>query len=208
MKKFLLLSSVFSLITFVTYAQINKGSVLLGGGFSISKNKVEDANPKKDYTYISISPVAGIAVKQNTVVGLQFNYANSKDNAFYYQSYTVKNYGAEVFLRKYVTLGKGFYLFGQTGLGYSNYSSIYAHPTYEEGEKKWSVGIDLYPGVSYALNNKFHLELGLAQLVNLEYYKSKYSSQNPTEKRSGVNLNANASSFSTFTVGFRVFLSK
>lgn len=209
MKKFTFLSIVSTCICSVSFSQINKGSILLGGGVTINNNKVEDADPARKSNYVSITPAAGIAIKQNTVVGLQLTYWSSNDNIYSaLQKEERTGYGAEVFLRKYVTLGKGFYLFGQGGLQYSNSTYTNTNPNYKTEQKGWSIGLNLYPGISYAVTKKFHLEAGLAQLVNLSYAKTQYINQGQTEKRSGINFNANTSSLANVNVGFRVFLSK
>jgi hypothetical protein len=209
MKKFTFLSILSICICSVSFSQINKGSVLLGGGVGISSNKVEDADPAKKSNYLSITPTAGIAIRQNTVAGLQLTYWDVNDNIYSApQKDERTGYGAEVFLRKYVTLGKGFYLFGQGGIQYNHSSYTNTYPNYENKQKGWSIGFNLYPGISYAVSQKFHLEAGLAQLADLSYSKTKYINQGQTEKRSGINFDAKTSSLSNINIGFRVFLSK
>jgi hypothetical protein len=44
------------------------------------------------------------------------------------------------------------------------------------GIKGWNVGISLSPGISYALTNKFHLEMGFHNLAFLGYGRAKSES--------------------------------
>ena len=208
MKKSILLGIVSVCVCSISFSQINKGSVLLGGGLTINNNKVEDADPARKSNYVSITPAVGIAVKQNTVAGIQLTYWNSNDNIYTaLQKDERTGYGAEVFLRKYLTLGKGFYVFGQGGVQYNNSKYTNTNPNYKTEQKGWSMGLNLYPGISYAVTKKFHLEAGLAQLANLSYSKAEYIDRGQTEKRSGINFNANTSSLSNINIGFRIFLS-
>jgi hypothetical protein len=208
MKKIVFFSFLFVVLSCFLHAQINKGSVLLGGNVGFSTTKAKDTSLENNG--VSVSPVVGIAVKQNLVVGLSFNYSHSKDNLNLnnYQS-EGKSYGAGVFVRKYVPLGKGFYLFGETGLNYQDYSGAYTY-TYQKTELKvQSIGINLYPGVSYAISKKLQLEFGLPQLVTLGYSKTRQIVNDATtQKTNEVYFSASASSFSNFILGFRIFLPK
>ena len=159
---------------------------------------------------MSIIPVAGIAVKQNLVVGFSLSYAHNKDNlkTVNYETKS-ESYGAGIFIRKYVPLGKGFYLFGETGLNYQDYASTYTYPSQKSELKVQKIGINLYPGVSYAMSSNFQLEFGLPQLVSLGYSKTEQLVNDATtQETNGVNFNAAASAFSSFVLGFRIFLPK
>jgi hypothetical protein len=116
-----------------------------------------------------------------------------------------------IFARKYIPLGKGFYLFGETGLNYVSSSNTYTYtnPSQKTEFRVQSININLYPGLSYAVSKKLQLEFGLPQLVTLGYSKSREIENDiMTQKTNGVNFAASASSFSNFIVGFRIFLPK
>ena len=144
MKTNLFFSCIFVLLTSVLHSQINKGSVLLGGNVGFSTNKAKDTSLENNS--VSITPVAGIAVKQNLVVGFSLSYAHNKDNlnTVNYETKS-ESYGAGIFIRKYVPLGKGFYLFGETGLNYQDYASTYTYPSQKGELKVQNIGINLYP---------------------------------------------------------------
>jgi len=208
MKKVILLAAGFIFCISMLHAQINKGSVLLGGGINFTHAK-EESNSNIKSNGIALNPAFGLTVRQNTVIGIQVLYGHSKNNFTTSPGYESQAYGFELFLRKYKPLGKGFYLFGQTGLFYNNNDFTYLYPTYKNKQELRSFGADLYPGISYAITKKFHLEASLANLVTLKYSKDKITSAGVvTQDRNGVDFNVNASSFSSINIGFRVFFSK
>ncbi len=208
MKKILVFNFLFILFTSASYSQINKGSVLLGGNIGFSTSKTKDTSLENNS--VSISPVIGIAIKQDLIVGINFSYAHNKNNLYVTSSQVEgESYGAGIFLRKYIPLGKGFYLFGETGLNYLNSSDTYTYPSQKNELKVQTITINLYPGVSYAISKKLQLEFGLPQLVTLGYSTTRdVVNGATTQKTNGVNFNASASSFSSFILGFRILLPK
>ncbi len=208
MKKTILFTIPFLFTFFISTAQITKGSLLLGGGVNVNTNKIESMSTERKGNYLFITPVVGIAVRKNTIVGIQLLYGHQKDNINYAPAELKSDfYGGGVFLRKYLTIGKGFYLFGESDLYYRNDTYVYTSGTLKNKQKGWNIGINFYPGISYSITKKFHLEAGLAQLARFEYGKTK-TTGTTTEERSGFTFNANASSLSNFNIGFRVFISK
>ena len=208
MKKIILLTSLFLFTTSIIHAQINKGSVLLGGGIGFGSNKIMDTDKKS--SYISLSPAIGIAVKQNFIIGVNLIYGHSKNNFNSPGSESHSNsYGGAIFLRKYLILGKGFFLFGETGIS-SQTSTITNTFTSDKNEQKiWGLSVYLYPGLSYAVNKRFHLEAGLPQLANIGFSQSKTIVNGvTTERDSGISGNFSTSSFTNVNFGFRFFLSK
>ena len=85
------------------HAQINKGSILLGGTVygSSSNSEGADSSISKSNVF-TIAPALGFAVGTNTIFGFSLSYGNNNykytGNAFE-QKY--HSYGAGVFLRKY-----------------------------------------------------------------------------------------------------------
>ena len=102
MKKFLLLFFSISLCTLFASAQITKGSVLLGGGLSFGTNKSEPPNgAETKQTNYGIGLSAGVAVKENTIVGgsLNYTYSIQKNETFNgtITQFESSSYGAGVF---------------------------------------------------------------------------------------------------------------
>jgi hypothetical protein len=223
MKKILLFTIISATISFVANAQISKGSVLLGGGLNVSNTKYENNNlPVADKTHdnnTSINPAIGIAIKDNLIVGIALNYGHSENttNSSSTQIRKIKynSYGAGVFLRKYLPLGKSFYLFGQGDLNYTdNKQSDNYIPSsgFSSTQKGWNVSLSFSPGISYALTKKFHLETSLSNLLALRYEQYRFNTvsngtQTSQERRS-FGFNSNASPFSNFNIGFRFLFAK
>jgi hypothetical protein len=50
----------------------------LGGNIGFSTNKTKDTSLENNS--VSLSPVIGIAIKQNLIVGISFSYGHNKNN--------------------------------------------------------------------------------------------------------------------------------
>jgi hypothetical protein len=223
MKKVLLFAIIALLSSSILKAQISQGSVLLGGGVNISNTKYENDNlPIADKTHdnnTSINPAIGIAIKDNLVFGIALNYGHSENttNSSPMQIRKIKYnaYGAGVFLRKYLPLGKNFYLFGQGDLNYTNnkQSDNYIPSSgFSATQKGWNSSLSFSPGISYALTKKFHLETSLSNLLALRYEQYRFNTlsngtQTSQERRS-FGFNSNASPLSNFNIGFRFLFAK
>jgi hypothetical protein len=220
MRKVLLFAFTAMVVSSVANAQINKGTVLLGGNIYLGNNKFEGSTPtsyeKTKATNIGIFPSVGVAIKPNTILGISLRYSQWKYTSVQYSGdHKNKNYGTEVFLRRYLTLGKGFYLFAQPGVYfYRAIQDTRYYSSSEEINKSWNTGINLYPGISYAVNKRFHLEAGLGNIANLSYSENKKKSkqlsngQTSTSKGSEFSVSSSLSSNSPINIGFRFFLSK
>lgn len=217
MRKCLLLTTATFLISFIASAQIGKGSVLLGGNISgyFNKYKSSNSNYNPDHNGFSVSPSVGIATKENNVWGITGNYdinTNSTSSPGQYQSTA---FGAGIFYRKHITLGKGFYLFGHASAGYSKYKSnlnedgILRDRTETTNQ---SIGINAHPGITYTVSNRMHLEVGLNSLLYLGYDNEKNIRTSPSGEsnytRKSFSLRTNLSSANPLSVGFRFVLGK
>jgi hypothetical protein len=213
MKKILLLTVlVFTLICSVN-AQIPKGSIFLGGdiGGSVQKTKSGDVTTNKN-SGIYISPVIGKAIKENLVVGLNASFGfNNNKNLPNNGKFETDYYAAGVFMRKYKNLGKSdFYLFFQAGM------SVSFNTQKQEGpfaplvkQKGFSVVVIAYPGLSYAVSKKLHLETGFNNLVSLSYVRNKAESGSPViiSKSNSLSFSSSLSNAtSSLFLGIRVFI--
>jgi hypothetical protein len=215
MKKMALLTCVLlCILSLTSSAQITKGSVLLGGGISGGKNKSESNNLESHYSSFSFYPAIGLAVKENTVVGLRLSYNHSKsetDNNPYKQEQN--GYSAGIFYRKYMSLGKQFYLFGEGAAYYSHSNQENIYPDAKMIQETNSVGINFYPGVAFAASKRIHLEIGLNNLVDLSYNRNETKNTSlgnttTTSKATGFGFSTNVSTAAPLTVGFRFVLGK
>jgi len=218
MKKTLLAILAVSLFVYSANAQIKKGSVFLGGDISGStqKTKSNDVITNKQ-SGINILPVFGKAIKDNLVLGINagFGIYDNEHPTGDNTNFDANSYNVGVFLRKYKNVGtSGFYLFVQGGLG-AHYmiqkqeGGSYL-PSFDE-LKRTSIGLSAYPGLSYAVSKKLHLETGFNNLLSMNYFHEKRQASNPGSitKTNGFSV---ASSLNNATsalyLGFRLLLGK
>lgn len=224
MKKVLFFTLIAFGVSSISNAQISKGSILLGGGLNVSKIKSENStppSPETNQTNFTVNPAIGIAIKENLVFGALLSYGNS-ENTYGSPSQAQENdyssYGGGFFLRKYLVLGKGFYAFGQGDLSYSHQKQTnnYSYPNSPNfsntTEKGWNIGLNLSPGISYAINKKFHLEAGFSNLFGFNLSKSKINSVSNSsqysQEKNGFGFNSSASNLSGYNIGFRFLFAK
>lgn len=186
-------------------AQINKGSIFLGGNLYFSSQKNEGYKSKT--TNLGVNPSIGKAIKQNLVAGFDLNYSNreytNNDTAKTIQQFI----GAGVFLRKYAPLGKGFYLFGHARAG-GSYNKTKQEFNYSDDGKGYSVGVNIYPGISYEVNKKLHLEAALGGLLYMSYSKDKFTRKDGSEYiQSGFSVETSISNAAELSVGLRFLIS-
>ena len=120
-------------------------------------------------------------------------------------------YGGGIFYRSYLSLSKGFYIYGQGVAGFRYNKQVEINSNLHT-QKNTSTYISVFPGVAYAISKKFHLELALNNMLNLNYSTSNNEFTNvgtggPAESKSsqfGFNVNANPTSDLIF--GFRILL--
>ena len=207
MKKILLITLSIFMIGISSQAQIKKGASIIGGSVGFSAGKVSLYGKKyKDWSTL-ISPSYGFAVKENLILGFEGFFGSGEDENM---EYTLRNkgYGVGVFTRKYQPLGKGFYLFGQAGLrgGFNRY--LYAYTSNYAANrilKNYSLTASVYPGISYAINRKLHIEAALPDLLYIQYNKEStlYEIGNYTNKSQQFSLGSSLSGLSTLSVGLR-----
>lgn len=212
MKKNLPLLFICLLASVITNAQINKGSHLIGGsiGFSNSKSDSDPGNFNGDYNSFRISPAYGYAIKKNLIIGGDLEIQTGKNETMS-GTQKVNGFGAGFFARKYLPLGKGFYLFGQGRFGVLHTEDVTKSriaPSVESSRKQTSAGVSVYPGVSYAINNKFQLEIGLNNLLYAQYSNGKIENSNSPEKIdfSTFDIRTNFSSSSGLYVGLQILI--
>ena len=166
-------------------AQIKKGAIFIGGDLQIYSSHTTSTNPNQ-YTSknngIIFSPNIGWVIKENLVAGvsLLLSLNNSEQQNAFYQS-KGNRIGGGIFIRKYMPLGKSFYLFGNAALnGQSIYTKyIYVQQPYNSTEKGYAINAVLIPGVAYQLKKSLFLELALNNLISLGYDRRNTDDHNP-----------------------------
>jgi len=215
MRKFTLAVLALFVFIFSTNAQIKKGSIFLGGDVSGSsqKTKTGDMTTNKQ-NGVTISPVFGKAIKENLILGVNaivgiYNNKSFPNNG---KSKT-ESYGGGMFIRKYKNLGaSSFYLFAQAGLGaaYHHYEAEGPY-TGSAQQKIFTIGINAYPGLAYAVSKKLQLETGFNSLVSLNYSINKMESGTPAtvSKTNGISFSSSLSNATnSLFLGIRVLLGK
>jgi hypothetical protein len=195
-------------------AQIRKGSIFLGGDLSggLSTTKVADSTYNKQ-NGVNISPVFGKAVKDDLILGghLNLNFSEN-DYSGVYPDQSDNSYGGGIFLRKYKAIGKGnLYIFLDGSLNYSYRHYKYGNSAYSSDMKQNIIYISAFPGLSYAVTKKLHLETGFRNLLNLNYSHEKKIESNlstTTYTTNHIGFDSNLDNLSTLYIGFRWLISK
>lgn len=210
MKKFFFYILFFTATATATHAQITKGMVLTGINLSTSSTNTESSYyASSETSYFNVSPSVGFVVKDNKMIGFSLSYGHHRsisersDREFDF-------YGASTFLRRYIPLGKRFFLYGEAGAAYNVTDSEEILETQTETKRESEVSLYLSPGVTYALTKRLQFEAGFGRLLGLGYEWDKWRaiSQGGTSesKGSGVNFSANANPRSELYIGFRIAL--
>jgi len=202
MKQTLLLSTLISVFSLTSTAQIKKGSTLLGGQISFQHTD-EDNNTAQDQSSAVFHIAAGKAYKENSVLGLYAEYTHYSVSG----SFTADYYKAGFFYRKFHKLAKDFYFFGEIGTGYMGLTEkrfgINEFRIYQSGAE-----LNVTPGLSYRVYKKLHLELSIPQIAGIHYTVSKTRSVTDNFKQDsfGFNTNMNGTVLDALGIGFRFVL--
>ena len=220
MKSKLLFSVILMCFFISVHAQkdLPKGSVLLGGNIAFSNATYKDVNSTNKTSGFSISPSAGVAVRDNLFVGIGLSYGHIKNspsfNGSVVDSSRYNSYGINLFVRKYKPLKNNFYLFLETGVGVSLAKRTLMNnlPGRDYYQKDLNVGLGITPGVSYGINSKLQIETGFNSLFGIGYSESKYRDNGsfPGERKStSFNAFTSLNNFSSqLYIGFRLLLQK
>lgn len=157
MKKITVLSLVMFLTFVCSYAQIAKGSKVLGIDFNINIDNNENDNAS-DYSSFGLTPNFKYFITDRLALGLGLGFSSSK-----YENTNSKNvtsiFGVSPELRYYFpTSSNQFYFFGQfrVGLGFGNNKFTQSGDTFES--KLTTASVFLSPGVVYFPTPKWGIE--------------------------------------------------
>lgn len=193
MKIIFTITFFFFLFSNVHAQSLLKGSSLLGGtvGFG-SGSRTPEAGETKKQNNTSLNPSAGWFYRNNRVVGINIYYGRSKNEL---NGYKQRNFGAGVFLRQYIPLGRSFNLFGEENLSFNRYRSDYLEPQQYLFSKYSTVSLGFFPGLAYSITSHFQAEVSLPQLLAVSYSKGKARDQSgsPAYTTKDFGLSAGAS---------------
>lgn len=214
MKTALLSGFAFVLSIHFSFSQTNfmKGSKLLGGNIGFSSQKQDNGFPnlKTSYTSFDISPVYGVAVKDNLFVGVSLGYGfginrNWNGNLSMVDSTKRNSFSYGVFVRKYRPLKNNFSLFLQGGITGSNSKEVYENqqPISDYYRKSFGLNASITPGISYQITPKLQIESGFSNILGVGYNETSYQNFKETAFAAYTSL-SNFSSSLYF--GFRLLL--
>ena len=218
MTKLITLSFLLICISSVTYGQIKKGSILLGGQvFYFDSKFVQSTNQivqKNSTATFNIS--VGKAFKENSLYGLNLSYSPSAYDYAYngstYLNRKTKFYSIGGYYRLYKSLAKDFYFFSELGAAY-----IFSHQidTDTLGIKQVPLNqsggqLNFTPGISYKIFKRVNFEVTIPNIVYVQYSVSKTETATPSqytkENRFSLNTNLNSSPLNYLGIGFRIIL--
>ena len=218
MTKLIALSFLIICLSSITYGQIKKGSILLGGEVFYYDSKIASSTNQRDQKNSSatFNISVGKAFKGNSLYGLNLSYSPSAydyaNNGSTYENRKLKFYSIGGYYRLYKSLAKDFYFFSELGAAY-----IFSHQidTDTLGIKQGTVNqtggqLNLTPGISYKIFKRVNLEITIPNIVYVQYSVSKTEtttpSQHSTENRFSANSNLNSSPLNYLGIGFRIIL--
>ena len=202
-------------------AQIKKGETVLGGNLGYT-DQSQSSGVNSSYPYkstnrnLTLSPAFGKVIRDNLVLGFDISYTNSKSTYTGTPDNTGNGFGAGIFIRKYRPLGNGFYLFGQSRLGFNYTHSSQAEPVGSSITRDvvnvYGATLQFFPGIAYSLNPRWQLEAGLPNFFSIGYSHTKetqsYAGQSADFTNNGHLFSAQSSltGSNSLTVGVRYFI--
>lgn len=215
MKRFLL-AFVISIFSISAQSQIKKGSRYVGAQVSYLSGNYGYNTQEQRSRNATIGAYLGKFTRENQVLGIQFSYSNGKaetlDNGIVLSENLNRIMEAGVFLRKYKKLAKDFYFFGQGDIAYrgGKQTNRFTNPNSDNKVTQTGGYLALSAGLSYQVFNHFYFEVGVPNILLLQYTHSNQEvngvtpsnfKQNEFLFRSSL---LSSSGLSTFGIGFRV----
>ena len=222
MKQIVILEFCF-LISLTCYTQVKEGTIFTGVDlgvelFNTNTEVVSFDSYNSPNKHFDIKSYFGKAYKDNSVTGISVYYLIDHDINRYltYRSTKFREYGFGFFLRKYKSLNKSFYLFGQANLDFLFSKEEFIRSANLDDfvkRKSYSTVINIYPGLSYQVSRKMHLEISYANLLRASYIYQRTNEQTGTikinQKQSILNVQSRMNySFANFQLGIRFLFIK
>lgn len=216
-----LLLSVFALtMAHVSFAQINKGALLVGAGINFNHSNNTSLNAgSQNYdvknTSFSLYPSVGYFTNDNFMIGmgLGYSYSGLKDDSNDPNSTPYINnrneFSVNPYVRKYIEISEKLY-FRLGASASAGMGSVKRGETAGELKKAmdiFSLGVSISPGLTYFLTPKWAL---YAQYGNVYYayeHNKIYSTNNSEfDRESDQNRFGASLSLNSFGLGIQYFL--
>ena len=219
MKKNLTLLCIALFSVCIASAQIEKGTVLIGGEISGNSLKTDYSNSQisSKSTNLFINPSIGVAVKQNGILGISFGFSHYNQKGYYdgsqYRNSKANYYSPAIFYRQYKNLAKDFYFIMEADAGFS-YSKQTDTDTLGKTLLTYKVTggqLSLMPGIAYKICKNLHIEILIPSFVSVGYTVQKTNNLNypgSTSKGFGVRTSLNGSNLDFLGVGFKYFIQR
>jgi len=170
-----------------SFAQFQKGDRVIGASLNLHSNTNEinsgfspQINKSRN---VGLSIELGFANKANRLNGFFINgsYGLSKSEIPSQPSSDFKSdyysIGAGYFTKRYKSLGKNFFVFGEGRAGI-NYSGFENPPATANNSKSYGISAGIYPGLAYRVSSRFFLELRFADFISLGYSHTEITNTN------------------------------
>jgi len=143
MKKILVMAA----LAICSFANAQKGTILVGGNIGYTSDKTEFANSENTVSEFSFSPKVGYQFHENWTVGGEFTVTSANDdNGATEEKYNALKFGA--FVRYTMPLSQTFSVFADMGAGFQNAKSKLYGPGNDFSK---STADGMYVGVTPAL---------------------------------------------------------
>lgn len=184
--------------TGIAKAQIQKGDIQLGGAIGINSNKTGD----NKFNYFNFSPRAGFFVSDKTSIGITTGFSTTNRDVFQVSTGTIveqieNQFQIGVYSRFHKSLGENFYIYLQPSFGFGSGKN---KTDGSETSSSNSINLQLMPGITYFMSDKFALEMNIG---NLNYSNIKREAPGFEETTDNFNLNLN---LSAFTLGLSYYI--
>lgn len=210
MKKNFVFALCFMLVSISTFAQFQKGNLLLGGNLNYltSATKLDNFNAvggsNQKSNSFSVGALLGYFISEHTVTGLRFSYFTShSDNTTQTgQIYTIENNQvlAGPFIRKYFAVKEWVAFYGQAEVNYGSskqFQEIDASTNTTEMKTR-SVNISSSLGLSFFPTKWMSIDLSANPL--------NFFHQNSQTTLKGTNISANSPTSEINSNGFNLIL--
>ena len=200
-------------------AQVQKGSLFLGGSLSGGSNSSESASSSNKNSSWSFSPQIGKAIDLNKIIGIQIFIGGNTDESSIGAVPLNKNvstaYGLGVFYRQYYPLAVKWAMFANAGIDGRYGTGETKSNGIKTGENNsWALAAAITPGISYKAGKSIWLEAALNNLLGINYSSNKLNTINEngqviaTAKQNNFNTGINISGFNSIAIGLRWIIQK
>lgn len=204
----------------IVHAQVKKGDIVLGGNLSWFDQSQQQfggnaTSVNSSSRNLSIAPAFGKVIKDNLILGFDIGYSNGRSDYTGSSGINSNGFSAGIFLRKYKPLGNGFFLFGQSRVGggytHSSQNEPQGNQPSEDVNNTYNFALQFFPGIAYALNQKWQLEAGLPNFFSVSYSNSRetvsYTNQPDTHFNAhSFSLQSSITGSTALSVGLRYFI--